>query len=258
MLIAGVLSFVTMAIAMAYLWALHRKTGNAGLVDVGWSFGVPWCTALFAAFGTGWSVRRIVIVAMVAIWGVRLGLHIIHRLGREGEDPRYAQLRREWSGNINLKFLGFFELQAVLALIFALSGALASQNARAAFSWLEYAGILVWLVAVIGESAADRQLRTFKRAQTTSAKVCNIGLWKYSRHPNYFFEFLLWVGLAIFASASPFGWVAAICPLLMLFFLFKVTGIPATEAQALRSKGDAYRDYQKTTSAFVPWFPRRG
>lgn len=258
MLAAATLALVTMAAAMAGLWAIHLKTGNAGLVDVGWSFGVPWCTALFAVFGAGWPIRRITIAVMVAVWGVRLGLHIIRRLGREGEDPRYAQLRREWSGNIELKFLGFFELQALLALIFGLPGALVSQNSTHGLSWVEYAGLLLWLAAVVGESTADHQLRDFKRAQTTPGRVCNVGLWKYSRHPNYFFEFLLWVALAIFALDSPFGWLAVICPLLMLFFLFKVTGIPATEAQSLRSKGDAYRDYQRTTSAFVPWFPKTG
>ncbi|HSN17114.1 MAG TPA: DUF1295 domain-containing protein [Gammaproteobacteria bacterium] len=254
---AAILGLGTMAVAMAGLWAIHLKTANAGVVDVGWSLGVPWCAALFAAFGPGWPLRRLVVAAMVAVWGLRLGAHIIGRLRREGEDPRYAQLRKGWTGNVQLKFLGFFELQALLALVFALPVAVASRNPAPGFSALEYLGLVLWSIAVVGESAADIQLREFKKANPGHGKVCDVGLWRYSRHPNYFFEFLLWVALAVFASASPWGGSAVVCPLLMLFFLFKVTGIPATEAQALRSKGEAYRRYQRTTSAFVPWFPMK-
>jgi steroid 5-alpha reductase family enzyme len=103
---------------------------------------------------------------------------------------------------------------------------------------------------------ADSQLQSFKSNPANRSATCRVGLWRYSRHPNYFFEWLIWVAFAVFAMGSPYGYVAAFAPLLMLFFLFRVTGIPATEAQALRSKGDDYRQYQRTTSAFVPWFPR--
>jgi steroid 5-alpha reductase family enzyme len=121
---------------------------------------------------------------------------------------------------------------------------------------LEYVGIGFWLVAVIGESIVDAQLAAFRREPANRGHVCERGLWNYSRHPNYFFEWLVWVAWAIYAAASPFGWLALICPLVMLFFLFRVTGIPATEAQALRSRGQEYARYQRTTSAFVPWFKK--
>jgi steroid 5-alpha reductase family enzyme len=111
-------------------------------------------------------------------------------------------------------------------------------------------------LALIGEAVADAQLAAFKRTPHAPGEVCQRGLWNYSRHPNYFFEWLIWVAWALFALASPYGWLAVACPLLMFYFLFRVTGIPATEAQALRSKGEAYRAYQRSTSAFVPWFKK--
>jgi steroid 5-alpha reductase family enzyme len=109
------------------------------------------------------------------------------------------------------------------------------------------------LVAVAGEAIADAQLASFKRNPGDEGRVCDTGLWRYSRHPNYFFEWLVWVAYFVFALASPWGWIAAIGPASILFLLLRITGIPLTEQQAVRSKGDAYRRYQQTTSAFVPW-----
>jgi steroid 5-alpha reductase family enzyme len=133
---------------------------------------------------------------------------------------------------------------------------LAAIDPRPRLSILEYAGAILWLTAWIGEFVADSQLAGFKRNPANRGAVCSVGLWRYSRHPNYFCEWLIWLAFAVFAIGSPYGYVALFSPALMLYFLFQVTGIPATEAQALRSKGDAYRRYQESTSVFVPWFPR--
>jgi steroid 5-alpha reductase family enzyme len=111
-------------------------------------------------------------------------------------------------------------------------------------------------MSLSGEALADRQLESFKRDPQNRGRVCDVGLWRYSRHPNYFFEWLIWLSYALYASTSPAGWAAWIAPALILYFLLRVTGIPATEAQALRSRGDAYRRYQARTSPFVPWFRR--
>jgi steroid 5-alpha reductase family enzyme len=124
-------------------------------------------------------------------------------------------------------------------------------------SHLEYAGAVLWVFAFLGEVLADAQLARFKANPVNRGKVCDLGLWRFSRHPNYFFEWLIWVSYALFALASPHGYLGLISPALILFFLLKVTGIPATEAQALRSKGEAYRRYQQTTSVFIPWIPKR-
>ncbi len=134
---------------------------------------------------------------------------------------------------------------------------MAALNPEPTLAPLEYAGTALWMVALAGEAVADAQLAAFKRDPASKGQVCQRGLWTYSRHPNYFFEWLIWVAWALFGMASPYGWISILCPLLMFYFLFRVTGIPATEAQSLRSKGEAYRRYQQTTSAFVPWFRRQ-
>jgi steroid 5-alpha reductase family enzyme len=121
---------------------------------------------------------------------------------------------------------------------------------------LEWAGAALWLAAISGEALADAQLSWFKRDKANAGLVCDAGLWRYSRHPNYFFEWLIWVAYFLFSCASPWGWPAILSPACILYLLLRVTGIPATEEQSLRTKGDAYRRYQERTSAFLP-LPRR-
>jgi steroid 5-alpha reductase family enzyme len=129
-------------------------------------------------------------------------------------------------------------------------------NARPEFGAIEIAGAVLWLIALGGESLADWQLKQFKASPENKGSVCQAGLWRYSRHPNYFFEWLIWMAFFAVAAGAPWGWVTVYCPALMLFFLLRVTGIPMTEELAVKTKGEEYRAYQKTTSAFVPWFRR--
>jgi steroid 5-alpha reductase family enzyme len=245
-IMAGVLMFA--------LWLLYLKLNNASVVDPGWALGLALLGSLYAILGSGYPPRRGLIAGMSVIWGLRLALHLTRRIWGEPEEGRYQQLRREWGRNIKAKFFIFFEFQALLDLVLSLPFLLAVMNAQPRLHRLEYLGVAVWILAIVGEAEADIQLAAFKRDPANHGKVCQIGLWNYSRHPNYFFEWLVWIAWALFALASPWGWLSFVCPALMLYFLYRVTGIPATEAQALRSKGDAYRQYQATTSAFVPWF----
>ena len=239
---------------MFALWLLHLGLNNASVVDPGWAFGLALLGSIYAALGPGLALRRALVAGMALFWGVRLGLHLVRRIWGEPEEGRYQQLRRQWRSNVALKFLAFFQGQALLDIILSLPFLIACLNPAPELSWLEYAGVALWAVAVLGEAVADAQLDAFKKNPANRGKVCQAGLWNYSRHPNYFFEWLIWVAWATFALASPYGWAGLLCPLLMFYFLFKLTGIPATEAQSLRSRGDAYREYQRTTSAFVPWF----
>lgn len=241
---------------MALVWLVHLPLKNAGIVDVAWVYAVALSALIFALLGDGEPGRSLAVACMAGIWGLRLGTYLFFRVFSHPEDARYATLRRDWGGNTKLKFLGFFELQAVLAVIFALPAFFAARNPAPELSWPEYFGMGLWVVAVAGEALADKQLKDFKADPANRGRICEAGLWNYSRHPNYFFESLVWFAFAIFALGSPYGWIALVCPALMLYFLFKVTGIPATEAQSLRSKGEAYQDYQRRTSAFVPWFKR--
>ena len=242
---------------MLILWLIHLPLRNAAIVDAGWAGGLALLGAIYAATGGGYPVRALLIAAMAALWGLRLAIFLLFtRVIGHPEEGRYVQLRREWGGNLPLKFLLFFQFQALLSILLSTPFLLATLNRRPQLSALEYAGAALWLVAWIGELVADSQLQGFKSNPAHRGATCRVGLWRYSRHPNYFFEWLIWVAFAVFAMGPPYGYVAAFAPLLMLFFLLRVTGIPATEAQALRSKGEDYRQYQRTTSVFVPWFSR--
>jgi steroid 5-alpha reductase family enzyme len=245
------------ALVMFVLWIIHLRLNNAGVVDIGWAGSYALIALVYYVMGDGYGPRRALITTMAVVWGVRLTIHLIVRTVGHEEDGRYQQIRKDWGGNLPLKFFFFFQFQAVLDVILSVPLLLVSINPKPELSILEWLGFGLWIIAVAGESAADRQLQAFKSDPANKGKVCNVGLWRYSRHPNYFFEWLIWVALFVFASASPDGFISIICPALMLYFLLRVTGIPATEAQSLRSKGDAYREYQRTTSVFVPWFPRK-
>jgi steroid 5-alpha reductase family enzyme len=242
---------------MALLWFWHLKLRNAGIVDGGWAFLVGGLAVLYAALAHGWPPRRAAIAFMMGSWGARLTVYLLYdRVFGRPEDGRYAELRRRRGEGANAWFFWFFEAQALAAVFFSVPALLAVVNGDERFSPFELAAAGLWIVAFTGEVTADRQLERFKSDSANRGHTCQQGLWYYSRHPNYFFEWLMWVAYATFAAGSPWGWIAFACPATMIVLLFKVTGIPATEAQAIRSRGDEYREYQRTTSAFVPWFRR--
>jgi len=244
-------------LAMFLVWLTQLRTGNAGIVDAAWAISIASLAVGAAAVGEGWPPRRIAIAAIMAIWGARLGLHLLRdRVIGKPEDGRYRALRREWGPSASSRMLRFFEIQAVAAVFFALPAVLASANTEPGFALVERAALVVWCAAFVGEAVADWQLKQFRSAPNNSGRTCRRGLWRYSRHPNYFFEWVMWVAYAAFAVASPFGVVALLCPIAMLYLLLHVTGVPLAEAQALRSRGSDYLRYQQTTNAFFPWRPR--
>ena len=246
------------AMYFAITWAISVRIRNYGLLDVAFSYGVAILAPLYAlsapSVSNGAALRKWLMTAIGVAWSLRLGTYILVRVLRHhpAEDVRYQTLRQRWPSP--LRFLGFFELQAVLVVIFSLPFLLVSFNAAPAIAPIEIAGLALAVVALAGETVADLQLQRFKRDPASAGTVCQVGLWRYSRHPNYFFESLIWWAFFLAALGSPNGWMTIACPLLMLYFLFQVTGIPLTEEYALKSKGEASREYQRTTSAFVPWF----
>jgi len=245
------------AAMMLVLWTVHLLIKNAAIVDFGWALGLALLALWYAWAGPGYPARKWAIASMAGFWGLRLGFYLLFaRVIGHPEEGRYVQLRKDWKTNLPVRFLFFFEFQALLDVVLSLPFLLACLDTRAPLGVIEKIGAGIWLVAIVGESVADRQLDAFKKNKANRGKTCRAGLWKYSRHPNYFFEWLVWVGYATFAIASPWGWLGLLSPLLILYFLLGVTGIPATEAQAVRSRGDEYRAYQRTTSAFIPWFPK--
>ena len=245
------------AALMLALWVVHLLIRNAAIVDAGWAAALALLAIFYARNAPGYPARRWAMASMAGFWGVRLAIYLLFsRVLGKPEEGRYVQLRREWKTNLPLRFLFFFEFQAVLAVVLSLPFLLASLNAHAPLGTAEKMGAGIWLVSMCGEAAADFQLYRFRRNPASKGKTYRAGLWRYSRHPNYFFEWMIWVGYAVFAMGSPWGWLGFISPALMLFFLLGSTGIPANEAQALRTRGAEYRLYQRTTSTFIPWFRR--
>lgn len=243
---------------MLALWLVHLLIRNAAVVDVGWAAGLGLLAIYYAFAGPGYPLRKYAIAAMAGIWSFRLAAYLLFaRVIGQPEEGRYVQLRAEWKTNLPLRFFFFFEFQALLDLILSAPFLLACLDTRAPLGLFEKVGASIWLIGIVGEAIADAQLDAFKKNPANKGKTCRAGLWNYSRHPNYFFEWTIWVGYAVFALGSPWGWIGLLSPALILYFLLRLTGIPATEAQALRSRGDEYRAYQRTTSAFVPWFPKK-
>lgn len=252
-------SLAGLAAVFAGLYLLCRRLDNYGFVDVAWAYAFALLGGFYALAGSGWAPRRWAIAGLVALWSVRLGTHLLRRVAAHHpvEDGRYRQLRRDWAGRFGPKMAGFFQLQAGSVVLLGVPFLLPALNATPAWSGWEVAGAALWLLALAGESLADAQLARFKADPANRGRVCAVGLWRYSRHPNYFFEWLVWVAYALFALGSPAGWLAIGAPAVMLFLLLRVTGIPLTEEQALRSKGEAYRRYQAVTPVFFPWLPKK-
>lgn len=251
---------LVLVIAFIATWRLSLRLDNFSFVDVTWALSFAPVALLYAALGDGWATRRLAIAILVAVWSLRLGIHLWRRVASHhpDEDPRYQVLRQRWDQqSLSKNFLGFFLAQALLVWLLMLPVFLICRNEATAFHPLEIAGILLWLLGLAGEGLADRQLDRFKtKHQGNRQALCQEGLWRYSRHPNYFFQSLLWWGLFLVALPTAWGWTAILAPVAMLFFLLKVTGIPLTEELAVAKRGDLYRDYQRTTSAFIPLPPK--
>lgn len=247
--------WAAMAVVMALLWLAQKRTGDAGIVDVVWALGVGLLSVFYATLADGLPERRILIALLAGIWALRLGAYLLIRVLRMPEDGRYQKLRDEWRETTQMKLFWFFQLQAFWSALFAAPMLIAAGNP--AFLGLpDLLGGVVWLIALSGETIADRQLAAFRNDPSTKGKVCRTGLWRYSRHPNYFFEWVHWWAYVLIGWTGPWGWLTLMGPATMLFFLFKITGIPPTEANALASRGDAYRAYQRSTSVFFLWPPK--
>ncbi|MBD3265562.1 DUF1295 domain-containing protein [bacterium] len=240
------------------LYRIQKLTGDAGIVDVGWAAGLG-CLALFYAFAlSGDPYRRIALALLAGFWSFRLALYLLFNrvLGKE-EDGRYKSIRESWQGNIQTFFFWFFQAQGLLDIILSLSFLIVALNPQPFPSYWDMAAVMLFLISITGESMADRQLARFRANPGNKGKTCRRGLWKYSRHPNYFFEWLHWWVYVFLALGSPYWWITLIAPALMLYFILYITGIPPTEAQAIASRGEDYKNYQQTTSAFIPWFPKK-
>ncbi len=253
--------FVAAALSsiMALPWFVQRKTGNSGWIDVTWSLGIGGVAFIAAAWplGQDWPHWRQMVVAVLAVsWCLRLGMHIATRTRAATDDPRYRNLQNQWGTDAARRLFWFLQSQAAVGIILALSIVLAGQNPNPNLRLQDLIGLVILLAAIVGEAIADRQLRAFKSDPANRNAICDVGLWRWSRHPNYFFEWLLWLAYPIiaidFAGHNPYGWLSLAAPICMYWILVHVSGIPPLEDHMLRSRGEAFRAYQKRTRAFLP------
>lgn len=249
-----------LAVALGLLtavWAIQLVTRNAGLVDAVWSATMGILALIYAAAGTAPAPLRLVLALFAGIWAFRLAGYLALRMRGQPEDSRYAAVRRSWGPRANLYMLLFFWFQAVMAWILSLPFLIvAFRSGMPAAGWLT-AAAAIWLVSVAGEAEADRQLHRFKRDPANAGKVCARGLWRYSRHPNYFFESLHWLAYLPLAVGASYWWATLASPVIMAWLLLKVSGIPTVESGEGKARRAGYDDYVRRTSAFIPLPPRK-
>jgi len=253
---AAAVTLVAASLAMLLAWLRQRRTRDAGLVDLVWTIALG-ATALFHALcADGDPARRALVAALALGWSARLALHLARRLRAGPEDGRYAALRARLGARADAWFLGLFQLQALLVGALGLVFLVLCRAPERAWRASDLLALLVYAAALAGESLADRQLARWRAQPAHRGRTCRAGLWRYSRHPNYFFEWLHWLTYPLLGLGLEHGAWLWLAPLAMYALVVHVTGIPPAEQQALRSRGDDYRRYQRSTNAFFPGPPR--
>jgi steroid 5-alpha reductase family enzyme len=258
-----ILASIVMSAMMMAAWAVQKATHQSGWADVFWSFaiGIGGLIVAILTVSDAPAERSWLVAAMVGFWSIRLGFYILARTATATyEDPRYADLRKQWGDKFQARLFGFLQIQALCGIGLVVSVYAAAHRPGPALAITDWIGLAILIVSVIGEGIADRQLRAFTRTKANHGKVCDRGLWGWSRHPNYFFEWLGWVAYPVIAiSLDPYwwpGWLSLIGPVLMYWLLVHVSGIPPLEIHMLKSRGDAFKAYMARTSAFFPLPPR--
>lgn len=259
-LLALVLIALALSALLAFAWVVQQRTGNSGWVDTIWTFavgGVGAAAALWPATPDASPARQWLIALLALVWALRLGIHIAIRTAGISDDPRYAAFAQEWGLNAPWRMFIFLQNQALGSIPLVFSIFVAAQAPIASLRAQDFVGVAILVIAIVGEGLADAQLKRFRTNPANKGRVCDIGLWRWSRHPNYFFQWFGWLAYPVIAidAGYPWGFAALLAPVFMFWILNYVTGIPPLEAQMLRSRGDAYRLYQAHTSKFFPMPP---
>jgi steroid 5-alpha reductase family enzyme len=257
---------LSLSVLMAGAWMVQQRTGNSGWVDSIWTFSIGLvgaASALWPVAGTAPNIRQWLVAALVAIWSLRLGGHIAVRTSGITDDPRYAAFAREWGADSPRKMFVFLQNQGFGSIPLVFSIFVAARFPSDVLRPQDYLGALILFAGIVGEALADAQLKRFRTDPANQGRVCDIGLWRWSRHPNYFFEWFGWLAYPVialspdYAPSYPWGWATLLAPGFMYWILVHITGIPPLEQQMLRSRGERYRDYQSRTSMFFPRPPQK-
>jgi len=247
---------------MLAAWAYGLARNNGGWTDVFWTFGTGAVLAAAALYpldpGQSPQPRQWVVAGLVVLWSLRLGSYVATRVAGHPEDPRYAKFREDWGADYRRNMLFVTLPQAPASALLALSVLVAARTPGHDLALRDVLGVAVLMLAIGGEALADTQMKQFKADPGNKGKVADVGLWGWSRHPNYFFEWFGWLAYPLigFDPGRAITWLSFAAPIVMFLLLTRVSGIPPLEAAQLRSKGDAYRRYQGRVSAFFPLPPK--
>lgn len=238
------------------LWffiALRLKKND--VADIAWGGGYIVAALVVLILQNTVTYRALLVLLLVVVWGTRLAVHIGLRNRGKGEDPRYRQWREEWGRHAMVRsFFQIFLLQGFLIVVISLPVTRIILSEESRLGTLDLIGVLVWLTGFLFEAVGDYQLMQFKKDPATKGKIMTTGLWKYTRHPNYFGEVTLWWGVYLIALAVPGGWTTIIGPITITFLILGVSGIPLLEKKYEGNK--AFDDYKRHTSAFFPMPPK--
>jgi steroid 5-alpha reductase family enzyme len=243
-------SWTMTAVFITAVWGFYLWKKTPGIIDVAWSFGIMLLAFWHAHLQT--PLHKVTLF-LIIVWALRLsGYLFITRILKGEKDNRYLSLQKNWQA-INLTYWLNYQFQGVLQILLSLGFYFIFAD-LAPITPLSIVAIIIIVTGFIGEITADTQLTQFKKDITNKGQVCNVGLWKLSRHPNYFFEWLIWVGFAVLSQGSHLGWLAWIAPITLYIIMNHVTG-PLTEKQSILSRGDRYKDYMAKTPMFFPKLP---
>jgi steroid 5-alpha reductase family enzyme len=258
------LILVMMLAIMNVAWIYQRAAGDSGWIDVFWTFGTGLAGVVAALFSLPGepepTARAVLAAALIAIWAVRLGSYITVRVARGPEDSRYAHFRRDWGENYQRTLWVFVMPQTLFSTLLCVSIMVAANRPAPGLDLRDLLAFAVLAIAIGGEALADAQLARFKKGGAEKGAVCDTGLWAWSRHPNYFFEWFGWLAWPVMAfnPANPVTWLTWLAPVAMFVVLRFVTGVPPLEQTMAQSRGAKYRAYQSRTSAFIPLPPKSG
>jgi len=257
LLVFAATTMLVFVFTLAWWWA--RACHNYSLVDAFWAAGLATTGLNFLLLAGAWNEKKCIAALLFGCWSIRLSWHLGYRIAKDHphEDRRYQALREAWKDHEGLLSFLFFQAQALSVVLLTLPFLLIGMDENTRWNFLQILGIFLLGIGILGEALADAQLASYKKNNHDPLGVCQTGLWKYSRHPNYFFEIVIWISFYLIASTTPGGWMTLYAPATMIFLLLKITGIPPSEASSLQSKGVAYRRYQQTTSVIIPWFPKK-
>jgi steroid 5-alpha reductase family enzyme len=251
-----ILGFALIMIMMTLLWGVSIIVKNVSIVDLFWGLGFVLTGGFYFLKTDGLEIRKIIILILVAVWGLRLSFYLAWRNIGEGEDFRYKQFREKYGKKYWwLSFFQTFLLQGVL-MWFISAPLLGAQyyGRNVPFGIIDILGIIFWITGFIFETTGDLQLARFKADPSNKGKVLDSGLWRYTRHPNYFGDSSVWWGFGLLCLAAG-SYIPILGSVLMTFIIIKISGVGLLE-KSLKNKKPGYREYVEKTSAFIPWFPK--